>query len=192
MIPFILTLAAAVVITPGGVPVVADHVHPNETVWIQQIKDARPEPELIVLATQASPFPTYPMPDFGTDYYPQETVDAILAAHFPTEAGLAWAYRVGNCESGFRLTALGAVGEISWFQHRPLEVGWLSRRGHLEPRNQHGRRSVHVLLTRLRPLTLELQMIETDGRDIGLGCLLIVISAIISVAAIWLLVAWAF
>ncbi|TNF82067.1 MAG: hypothetical protein JSW51_03050 [Gemmatimonadota bacterium] len=112
MFPHILMAAiASLVITPGEVPVVAEP-HPDETAYVEELKQARPAPAPIVLVAQASPFP-------DNYHYPPETVDAILRTYFPTEEGLTWARLVGFCESSWDINAVGAVGEIGWFQHRP-------------------------------------------------------------------------
>jgi hypothetical protein len=94
MFPLLLAVAAAVTITPGGVPVVAD-IHPNETQWIQQIKDARPEPERIVLAAHF----VRPAAPLAPDY-----IEKLLTASFLPD-DLEWARRVGWCESGFDANA---------------------------------------------------------------------------------------
>lgn len=114
-----LILTAALVVIPGDVPIVAEP-HPDETSYIQELKEwnmqyaGGREIQTIVLAPvfAAAPFPS-------ETYYPPETVDAILRTFFPTEAGRTWARRVGNCESSWQLDALGRLGEIGWFQHRP-------------------------------------------------------------------------
>ena len=114
MLPLILMLATAVIV-PGEVPVVAD-VHPDETSYIQELKEWHRQGDellVVVLATQAAiPFP-------ANTYYPPETVDLILQTYFPDPVGLDWARRVSYCESSWRLDALGALGEVGWFQHRP-------------------------------------------------------------------------
>jgi hypothetical protein len=87
----------------------------EQVTWQQQnltaesdlMVDSRPPPK-----PKPSPFP----PAYQ---YPPETVDIILQAHFHTEDGLAWARRVGFCESTWNINAVGALGEIGWFQHRP-------------------------------------------------------------------------
>ena len=116
MLSLILMLVTAVIV-PGEVPVVAD-VHPDETSYIQELKEWHrqyggvEEPIILAAAHLHSPFP-------ADAYYPPETIEAILATFFYTEEGLTWARRVSYCESSWNINALGALGEVSLFQHRP-------------------------------------------------------------------------
>jgi hypothetical protein len=95
MLPHIfMAVAASLVITPGEVPVVAD-THPDETAWVQEIKDSRPEPERIILAAAYAPRIPHPL---APAY-----VEALIEANF-LEADHEWARRVTFCESGWDAT----------------------------------------------------------------------------------------
>jgi len=122
MIPqLILSLVAPLVITPGAVPAV-HNVHPDETAWIEEIKEARPEPPIIMPRAYA-PRPPAPLAP--------EYVEALIQTYF-LEADWDWARRVGRCESGWDANAKNPNSSASGlFQHlaryweqRSAWAGW--------------------------------------------------------------------
>ena len=106
MLPLILTLAAAVVITPGDVPVVAD-VHPDETSYILELKEwhrqyggVEPAP-ILLLAEKHAPRSPHPL---APAY-----VEQLFAVNFQPE-DLEWARRVSFCESEWDATVPNRQG----------------------------------------------------------------------------------
>ena len=117
MIPLILTLAAAVVIPPGAVPVVAD-VHPNETQWIQEIKESRRgSAPILLLAPQSAPRLPHPL---APAY-----IETLIQTYF-LEPDWEWARRVSFCESGWDASAKNPNSSASGL-FQPLARYWDQR-----------------------------------------------------------------